>query len=60
MSDPEELVLLGGHMEVCSLLIDKERVRDPDLLDVVGSHHQLRHTTLALNIALDRGNSNEI
>ena len=36
---PKELILLGGNVEVGSLLVNKESVRDPDLLYVVSSHH---------------------
>ena len=44
--DPQELVLLGRHMEVGSLLIDKERVRNPDLVDVIGSDNKLGNSVL--------------
>ena len=46
MSDPEELVLLGGRVEPRHLLVDKEGVRDPDLVDVVRTNHQLARRTL--------------
>ena len=45
--DPEELVVLGGRVELGRLLVDKEGVRDPDEVDVVRPHHQLAHTALA-------------
>ena len=48
MSDSEELILLGGGVEPGYLLIDEEGVRNPDLLDVVCSNHQL--TNISLNI----------
>ena len=46
MGDPQELVLLGRHVEVGSLLIDKERVRNPDLVDVIGSDNKLGNSIL--------------
>ena len=39
--DPEELVLCSGLVEQSDLLIDKESVRHPDLVDVVRTNHQL-------------------
>ena len=41
VGDPEELVLCGGRMEHGDLLVDKKGVRNPDELDVLGSHHQI-------------------
>ena len=41
VGDPQKLVLLGRHMEVGSLLIDKEGVWNPDLLDIICGHNQL-------------------
>ena len=46
MCDPEELVLLGGHVEVGRLLVDKEGVGHPDLVDVVGRHDKLSDSVL--------------
>ena len=46
VGDPQELVLLGGHVEVGRLLVDEERVGHPDLVDVVSSNNQLRHAVL--------------
>ena len=43
---PEELVLLGGHVEVGRLLVDKEGVGHPDLVDVVGRHDKLGDSVL--------------
>ena len=39
--DPQELVLLGRHVEVGRLFVNKEGVGNPDLLDVVCGHDQL-------------------
>ena len=39
--DPQELVLLRGGVEPGYLLVNKERVRHPDLPDVVRTYHQL-------------------
>ena len=44
MQNSQELVLGGGLVEVGSLLVDKEGVRNPDQLDVVGAHHKLLKT----------------
>ena len=37
---------LCGGVELGHLLVDEESVRDPDLLDVVSTHHQLAHLRL--------------
>ena len=37
---------LRGGVELGHLLVDEESVRDPDLLDVVSTHHQLAHLRL--------------
>ena len=37
---------LRGGVELGHLLVDEECVRDPDLLDVVSTHHQLPHLRL--------------
>ena len=39
--DSQELVLRGGLVEQCDLLVDKECVRNPDLLDVLSSNNKL-------------------
>ena len=41
VGDPQELVLLRGGVEPGYLLVNKERVRHPDLPDVVRTYHQL-------------------
>mgnify|MGYP001489310407 CR=1 FL=1 len=41
VGNPEELVVLCGRVELSRLLIDKERVGNPNLLDVIGCHNQL-------------------
>ena len=46
VGDPQKLVLLGRHVEVGSLLIDKEGVRNPDLVDVVSSNNKLGNSVL--------------
>ena len=46
VGDPQELVLLGRHVEVGSLLIDKEGVGNPDLIDVVRSNNKLGNSVL--------------
>ena len=46
VGDPQELVLLGRHVEVGSLLVDKECVRDPDLIDVISRNNKLGHSVL--------------
>ena len=46
VGDPQKLVLLGRHVEVGGLLIDKERVGNPNLLDVICCHNQLRDAIL--------------
>ena len=43
---PQELVLLGCHVEVGSLFIDKECVRNPDLVDVVSGNNKLGNSVL--------------
>ena len=44
--DPQELVLRGGLVEQSDLLVDEERVRHPDELDVLRAHHQLLQVRL--------------
>ena len=39
--DPQELVLSGGLVEQRDLLIDKERVRDPDQSDVLRTNNYI-------------------
>ena len=41
MQDPQELVFSGRLVEVGSLLIDKECIRNPDQLDVVSTNDKL-------------------
>ena len=53
VGDPQELVLLGRHMEVGSLLINKEGVWNPDLLDIICSHNQLCDAILGKEEGLD-------
>ena len=48
---------LRGGVELGHLLVDEESVRDPDLLDVVSTHHQLAHLRLGhslINIQTSR------
>ena len=48
---------LRGGVELGHLLVDEECVRDPDLLDVVSTHHQLAHLRLGhglINIQTSR------
>ena len=54
VGDPQKLVLLGRHMEVGSLLIDKEGVRNPDLLDIICGHNQLCDAILGKEEDLDK------
>ena len=46
--DPEELVLRGGLVEQSYLLVDKECVRNPDLLDVLSSYNELLQINLSV------------
>ena len=46
--DPQELVLRGGLVEQSNLLIDKERVRNPYLLDVLCSNNKLLQVHLSV------------
>ena len=46
VGDPQELVLLGRHVEVGSLLVDEECVRNPDLVDVISRNNKLRNSVL--------------
>ena len=45
---PEELVLRGGLVEQSDLLVDKECVRNPDLLDVLSTNNQLLQVDLSV------------
>ena len=44
----EELVLRGGLVEQSDLLVDKEGVRNPDLLDVLCSNNKLLQINLSV------------
>ena len=46
--DPQELVLRGGLVEQSDLLVDKECVRNPDLLDVLSTNNQLLQVDLSV------------
>ena len=46
--DPQELVLRGGLVEQSDLLVDKECVRNPDLLDVLSSNNELLQINLSI------------
>ena len=52
VGDPQELVLLGRLVEVGSLLVDKEGVRNPDLTNVVCSYNQLGDSILRNTILI--------
>ena len=41
LRDSQKLVFRGCLVKCCDLLVDEERVRDPDESDVLGPHHQL-------------------
>ena len=46
MEDSQELIFSCGNVEVGSLLIDKECVRDPDLIDVISRNNKLGNSVL--------------
>lgn len=46
--DANELVAGGGDMEIRLLLVDEKCVRDPDVLDELGSHAQRLHALALL------------
>ena len=48
MHDPQELVLRGGLVEQSDLLVDKECVRNPDLLDVLSSNNEFLQINLSI------------
>ena len=48
VQDSQELVLGGGLVEVGSLLVDKERVRNPDEVDVFSTHDKFLKAWSAL------------
>ena len=49
---------LRGGVELGHLLVDEESVRDPDLLDVVSTHHQLAHLRLGMASLTSRHTDN--
>ena len=48
VDDAEKLILRGGLMEQCNLLIDKECVRNPNELDILGTNNQLVQVTFSV------------